>query len=74
MTYTCTVAWCSFDGRSESALRRHVRQVHPWLAAREQIRDGYCAPHGARMPHYASGIACPPDSPEAQRAAREGSR
>lgn len=36
MTYTCTVAWCPFDGRTEAALRKHVRTAHPWLAARER--------------------------------------
>lgn len=36
MTYTCTVAWCRFDGRSLAALRRHIRQCHPWLVARER--------------------------------------
>ena len=35
MTYTCTVAWCSFDGRNMAALRKHLRAVHPWLVARE---------------------------------------
>lgn len=35
------------------------------------MTSDYCAPHGARMPHYASdGAPCAPDSPEAQAAYR----
>jgi hypothetical protein len=44
MTYTCTVAWCTYDGRTESALRKHVRTVHPWLAARERADKARICP------------------------------
>ena len=65
MTYTCTVAWCAFDGRSLAALRRHIRQCHPWLYARMlRAEDGApCAlcgdPNGCRETpsHHARYLA-----------------